>query len=78
VKGMIDIRRQMTSITLQKQLETHLELQNANLYENIEEDYEEPEHLKDNNSENEDNKDKENEKSEIKEISSESMDKVSH
>lgn len=73
---MIDIRKEMKSINLQKQLETHLELQNANMFENLEEDYEEPDHLKDQNSIIGDVDDKENENSKVVEISSESMDKV--
>lgn len=72
---MIDMRKEMKNITLQKPLETHLELQNANMFENLDEEFEEPAHLKDEESfEKEDSQrdmDKEN-----KEISTESMDKV--
>ena len=73
---MIDIRTEMKNIKLLKRLETHLELQNANMFENIEEDYEEPDHLKEDKSMKQEEEDKENEESQMKEISSESMEKV--
>ena len=76
VKAMIDMRREMKNIKLQKQLETHLELQNANMFENLHEDYEEPDFLKDEESMQKDESEKENENSEMKEVSTESMEKV--
>ena len=66
----------MTNIQLQKRLESYLELQNANMFENIEEDFEEPDHLKDEESIKRAKDKEENENSQVKEISSESMEKV--
>lgn len=76
VKAMIDLRKQMTNINVQKNLETHLELQNANMFENFEDEFEEPDHLKNNENTEKENLDKDNEVAQEKEITSESMEKV--
>lgn len=73
---MIDLRKQMTNINVQKHLETHLELQNANMFDNFEEEYDEPDFLKEKNTMEREVIEKENEDSQVKEITSESMDRV--
>jgi glutamine synthetase adenylyltransferase len=76
VKAMIDMRDQIANIKFNKLLETHLELQNNNYYDAIEDEFDEPEHLKENEESKErEESEKENE-SQHKEISTESMEKV--
>lgn len=70
------MRDKITNIKFNKPLETHLELQNNNFYDNIEDEFDEPDHFKEEDTSNDNHQNEKENLSENKEISTESMDKV--